>query len=113
MLYTGNGALASMNIANVIGRRVSKLVVLLVLIVLTSMCILAGVMLTCDDRWMEGLHIVLPTSVLVIELIMFGVILHEASARKKEEAQRDRVMQDLNSFRISIGRAHYMRELRE
>ena len=57
------------------------------------------------------LHLVIPELVLVIEVYMLGWIRRESHERAHEAMQRQRVMDDLNSFRISLGRAHYMNQL--
>lgn len=68
---------------------------------------------TGEPFFVAALHFAIPTSVLAMEFFMLGRIAREARARRAEAEAREGVMRDLNAFRVSIGRVHYMREIEE
>lgn len=74
------------------------------------------------ESWSAILHVALPAMVLFMELYMLRAMTKESAERdkqveefkeihKNEKDARERVLDDLNRFRISISREHYRQEL--
>jgi hypothetical protein len=64
-----------------------------------------------SNKLFQFLHLAVPGFVVVMEFYMLGQMRKEEHARARESEERQRVVEDLNNFRISIGRANYMGEI--
>lgn len=63
------------------------------------------------EKFRDVVHVTLPALVLIMEFFMLGRMRLESRERQRESLSRQETIADLNSFRIAIGRQHYISEL--